>query len=86
MEQPDNPCASKIVAALNKVFKAEFTEAQIIWPDCVVHGGCYNVVLEADGLPVSVFNTIRPGRFRLSNWLYAWGVGGGNSLHLPRDG
>lgn len=85
-QAPNTVCSAKILGALNKVFSAQFMAEQVVWPDCIIHGGCYNLVLEAHGLSAAVFNALRPGRFRLSNWVYAWGLGGGNSLHLPRDG
>lgn len=85
-----NPCADKVLAAINRVFSADLTENCVNWGECGLHGGAYNLVLSfvlpaETKASVQTFNKLLPGRYALSGWknyLY----GGGTHLHVPSGG
>lgn len=66
-----NPCAAKILAAVNRVFSCSITENVIICGESGLHGGAWNIVLDVrfpdeSAATVRTFNAILPGRDRKS--------------------
>ena len=85
-----NPCAAKVLAAFNQVFRCDLNEDAVVWGESGIHGGAWNNVLylpfaSEDSASVRIFNAVMPGRYALDGWKnYLLGIG--RHLHIPSGG